>query len=726
MSLPTRAEILRFIESAPGAVGKREIARAFGLHGEAREGLKALLDELADAGALESGPGRKLHAGGGLPRVTVLQVVEAVGERIFAVPVKWEHATPPPRVRVVERGRRGALGLGDRVLARIEGTGGGYTAHPMKKLAASALTIVGTARREGAAWRLTPVDKRARHDFALSDYDGPEGELLLAEVRGSGARASAHVVERLGDPFAPRSLSLIAISAKGIPHVFSDEVLAEAEAASRAGLGPREDLRALPLITIDPADARDHDDAVWAEADGDGWRLIVAIADVSWFVRSGTALDREAYNRGNSVYFPDRVVPMLPEALSAGACSLVEGEDRAVLACEMAVSADGAVISARFGRAVIRIVANIAYEDAQAAIDGRATSPLTDGVLRPLWGAWGALAKARAAREPLELDLPEKQVLLDEAGNIAGIRVRERLDAHRLIEDMMIAANVAAAKALEAKKLPCLFRDHEAPSREKLVALKEYLATIGLKLALGQVVKPALFNRFLALTKDRDDATEIAEQVLRSQTQAYYAPDNRGHFGLSLASYAHFTSPIRRYADLLVHRGLVRAFGLGEGGLGDAEGARFAVSGDHVSLTERRAMEAERETLDRYVASHLAGAVGTSVRARITGVTNFGFFATVDGIGGDGLVPMGALGEERFDFDEAARTLTGQHSGTVYRVGQRLELALADANPVSGALRFAVPGVVPREPYARGGGRRRDGRGGRGDRGGLKRPGRRG
>ena len=700
--LPTPEAILAFIRGAPAAVGKREIAKAFGLHAQDKIALKALLKDMQDSGALETGPGRTLHKGGGLPKVTVLRIIEAGDEGPIAVPDRWDVGTPPPRVRIIEAKRRAAHGVGDRLLARIEETGGGYTAFPMKLLAKTEDFVLGILRKDATGYRLVPVDKRARTDLSVSDAgDAKVGDLVLAEPHGRPPRQSARVIEILGDPFAPRSFSLIAIHAKGIPHRFDDQALEEATQVARRPLGEREDLRALPFLTIDPADARDHDDAVWAapDPDHDGqFRAIVAIADVSFYVRPGTALDRAARQRGNSVYFPDRVVPMLPETLSADICSLVENEDRGVLACHLHIDATGKVLEQRFTRAVIRCVTNIAYEDAQASIDTGTGDYLP--ILKDLWATWGALSKARNAREPLALDLPERRVTLDDAGRIAEITQRVTLDANRLIEDYMIAANVAAAKALEAKKSPCMYRDHEPPSREKLVALKDYLETYDEKLALGQVIKPATFNRILARAKGQDHAEQLMEAVLRSQTQAYYHPDNKGHFGLSLSSYAHFTSPIRRYADLVVHRALVAAYKLGDGGLSDADGAAMGRTADHVSMTERRAMEAERDTTDRYVAAFLSTRLGEVLPTRITGVAKFGFFAQVIGLGGDGLVPVSTLGDERFIYDEDRRILEGIETGTRYQSGMRLDLRLAEANPITGALRFELPlgeGQAPSE-----------------------------
>ncbi len=701
--LPTREQILDFIQSSDTPAGKREIARAFALSAQQKISLKALLKDMADEGLIDSAPGRAFHKMGGLPKVTVLRVADVDdGGNVWAVPERWEAETPPPRVRVRERGRRSALGVGDRILARTEEAGAGWAAYPMKKLDRAADAVLGVLRGEGGKLWLQGVDKKERREVPVSDAGGAApGDLVLAELGGRPPRITARVVERLGDPFEARSFSLIAIHKHGIPDVFSEEVLAEARKVAAYPLrDDREDLRHLPIVAIDPIDARDHDDAVWASADDSaenpgGWQAIVAIADVSFYVRPGSDLDKSARARGNSVYFPDRVVPMLPEILSADVCSLKAGQDRAALVCHLTVAKDGKLRHWRFTRAVIRVAANIAYEHAQAAIDGVEGAPvpgdLIDGALKPLWACWGALAKARSDREPLDLDLPERRIVLDEKGRILSVAPRERLDSMRLIEDFMIAANVAAAKALEAKKAPVMYRVHEPPTREKLVALKDYLETFDVPFALGQVIRPATFNHVLARIGDADFKPQVMEQVLRTQTQAFYGPQNHGHFGLSLGSYAHFTSPIRRYADLIVHRSLVGSHGLGDGALPADDAANMERVGEAISGLERRAMEAERETVDRYVAAYLAEHVGTVMDARITGVASFGFFATIEGVGGDGLVPARDLGTEYYRFDESSQSLIGDHSGETFAAGQRLQLRLAEANPVSGALRFELP-----------------------------------
>src|SRR5438270_9828459 len=588
--MPSLKQMLHFICPSNQQAGKREIASAFGLSGQDKIDLKRLLKDMADEGLIDSSPGRAFHQAGGVPKVTVLRV-QSVDEsgHLFAVPEQWHAETAAPRIRLVERGKRSALGIGDRVLCLTEQKGDAFIAHPMKKLERSTELVLGVVRRDGERFWLSPVDKKERREFSIADLKNAEaGDLVLCEVAGRPPRVQARVDAVLGDPFAPRSFSLIAIHKHGLRAEFAQEAIDEAHRVSKQPLGEREDLTHLPIVAIDPEDARDHDDAIWAEPDGEGgWNAIVAIADVSFYVRPGSELDREARARGNSVYFPDRVVPMLPEELSADICSLKAGEQRAAMACHLKISRDGTLKSWRFSRAKICVAANIAYEDAQAAMDavaeetvdvaspvcfmppveGRVPQELVEKALKPLWACWRALFAARQKRDPLELDLPERRVVLDEKGRILSVAPRDRLDAHRLVEDYMIAANVAAARALEAKKAPVMYRVHEPPSREKLVALKDYLKTFGIEFTLGQVIKPGTFNRFIERIGDADGRQEIMEQLLRTQMQARYGPERLGHFGLALATYTHFTSPIRRYADLLVHRALVSAYRLGDGGL---------------------------------------------------------------------------------------------------------------------------------------------------------------
>jgi ribonuclease R len=718
---PTRSQIQDFITDSKVPVGKREIARAFDLSGQDKIALKALLKEMEEDGTLTRSHGRNFENPGAIAKVAVLKIVHVSSDGdLFAIPEADEKNESSPRIRIIERrgagreggARRSALGLGDRVLARIEKSGENkYRAHPLKQLERAVEPVLGILRQfgtpgENLQYRLEPVDKKMRTEFTLTRDDLSDaipGELVLCEIKGRTSRKglglqSVRVIERLGNPSLPKSVSLIAIHNYGLPTVFSEEALAEAKKVSTSPLGDREDLRNVPLITIDPSDARDHDDAIYAVADPDpenagGWQIIVAIADVSFYVRPGSALDADAQTRGNSTYFPDRVVPMLPEILSADICSLMPDVDRACMACFMTINASGKMLNFRFSRSVMRSHANLAYEKAQAAMDGNPdaqTAPLLDTVLKPLWGAWGALKKARDGRGPLNLELPERRVQLNDAGVVTGIQLREHLDAHQVVEDYMIAANVAAALQLEKKNTPCVYRAHEVPSAEKLLSLKEFLASVDIKLTLGQVIKPALFNALTAKMKDSDMFTAIQDMVLRSQAQAIYTSQHIGHFGLALTSYAHFTSPIRRYADLIVHRGLTRALKLGDGGLVENTSKDLEKVCAHISSTERRSMMAERETIDRYVAGYLTQHIGETLPGRITSVTKFGLFVTVEGIGGDGLIPAAHLGAEYFRFDEKRLVLEGGTTGITYRLGQRLPIRLVEANPSSGGMRFEL------------------------------------
>ena len=483
-----------------------------------------------------------------------------------------------------------------------------------------------------------------------------------------------------------------------------------------AGLRGRADLREMPLITIDPADARDHDDACFAHADDDpkndgGHVIWVAIADVAHYVTSGSALDREARKRGNSSYFPDRVVPMLPDRLSGDLCSLHEGVPRACIAVRMQINAHGEKIGHRFQRGLMRSAASLNYREVQAAKDGSPNdkcAPLMEGVIEPLYAAYGALVQARSKRQPLDLDLPERKVVLGDEGVVESVNFADRLDAHKLIEEFMVLANVAAAETLISKKSPLLFRVHEEPPPEKLDTLRDVAEAAGLVLAKGQVLKTSHLNALLYAAQGTDHAEQINMSTLRAMTQAYYAPSNFGHFGLALRSYAHFTSPIRRYADLIVHRALISAHGWGDDGLSKSDEDQLEATAAHISETERRSMMAERDTTDRYLAAFLSERVGDEFSGRISGIAKFGAFVRLDETGADGLIPVRALGREFFHFDRDAGTLTGSDTGIVIGLGQRVTVRLAEAAPVTGGLALDLVSlegkVMPKGP-SRGRGR---------------------
>jgi ribonuclease R len=708
--LPSKKEILDFLERSPAKTGKREIARAFGVKGSDRITLKALLRDMVDEGLI-AGSRRKLTRPGALPPVAVIEIAgrNADGEFI-ARPASWdgEHG-PVPRILVVsdKNDQSPAAGVGDRVLARITALGSDqdypYKARTIKRLPRStsrALLGIFRSLRDGRGV-IDPIDKKQLKEWTVPrgcTGDAEDGELVRFEIARSVRYGvpTARIVERLGNPEAQQAISLIAVHVHGIPDIFPQAVLAEAEAGEEATLGRREDLRSIPLITIDPVDARDHDDAVWAEPDPNpknsgGWVVLVAIADVAHYVTPSSDLDKEARKRGNSVYFPDRVVPMLPERISNDLCSLKEGVDRPCLAVRIIFDKDGQKISHRFLRAVMRSAASLHYEQAQAAIDGRddkTTNPLLDTVLRPLWGAYASLTLARTSRAPLDLDLPERKILLDERGQVRGVTTPPRLDAHRLIEEFMIQANVAAAETLEAKRSPLIYRVHDAPSKEKIAALGEFLATIGMKLPKAGTLKPALFNRILAETRATPAAELVGEVILRSQSQAEYTPQNFGHFGLNLRRYAHFTSPIRRYADLIVHRALIRALDLGAGGLKNEETEELNEIAERISDTERRAMAAERDTVDRLIAAYLADRIGAEFPARVSGLVRSGLFVRLLETGADGFVPASGIGNEYFYHDEVRQALVGEDSGLAYQLGDPVQVRLVEAIPTAGALRF--------------------------------------
>jgi ribonuclease R len=712
--VPSPEQILEFVSSQPGHMGKREIARAFGIKGAARIELKQLLRRMVADGQLQK-DARKLAPAGELAPVSVIEVVgQDLDGELHAVPASWNEAEsgPAPRIVVIpeKTDLYAAPGVGERLLARLAKTGDtgadayAYEARVIRRLTAARQTVLGVFRKSsGGAGRIVPIEKKARNDLEVAagdDGGALSGELVAAEIvrdRGRGL-VRARVRERLGSVDDQRAISLIAIHAHGIPNRFSEAALAETEGLEPATIKGREDFRRVPLITIDPPDARDHDDAVWAEHDSDpanpgGFRAIVAIADVAHYVRPGTSLDRDALERGNSTYFPDRVVPMLPERISTDLCSLRPNEDRAALAVTMVIDKSGRKLSHAFARVMMRSAAKLSYEQAQAAIDGRTddtTGPLLEPVLKPLWAAWRALAKARDKRAPLELDLPERKIRLDEAGHVASITVPERIDSQRLIEEFMIQANVAAAETLEQFRAPLLYRVHDSPSPEKLRALAEFLATLDIKLARGNAMKPKDFNIILGRVRDTEVQQLVSDVVLRSQAQAVYAPENLGHFGLNLRRYAHFTSPIRRYADLIVHRSLIRVLGFGKDGLDDASITRLDEIGEQVSNAERRSMVAERDTIDRLVAAHLSGRVGASFQARISGLARAGLFVRLAETGADGFVPAASLGRDYFVHDEHRHALIGQHTGETYRLGDPVEVRLVEVTPLAGGLRFEV------------------------------------
>lgn len=724
--LPSKEQILQWIADNPALSAKRDIAKAFGIKGAARIDLKRLLKELEEEGSVEKKK-RAYRDPGRLPPVTLLTVIgpDAAGD-LFLRPMEWQGEGDHPRILLIPKKGDPALGAGDRLLGRLSEVNldeYDYEARLIRRLGANPIKVLGIYRKGSDGGRIVPIDKGADKEWRVGrddDLGARDGELVEGEQSGPKRMGlpSARIVARLGDPAGPKAVSLIAIHQHGIPDRFPDAVIAEADAALPVGPEGREDMRDLPLVTIDPIDARDHDDAVFAEADHDtanpgGHIVWVAIADVAHYVPPGSALDREARRRGNSTYFPDRVVPMLPDTLSGDLCSLHEGVDRPCIAVRMKLDAQGQKIGHRFVRGLMRSAASLHYAEVQEAQDGVPNdrcAPLMDRVIRPLYAAYAAASKARAERQPLDLDLPERKIILSDEGKVLSVAFRDRFDAHKLIEEFMILANVAAAEELERLKRPLLYRVHEEPSPEKLDALREVAEASGFTLAKGQVLKTAHLNRLLAQAIGSDHHELINITTLRSMTQAYYHAENFGHFGLALRSYAHFTSPIRRYSDLIVHRALIAGHKWGTDGLSAWDIDNLDETAKLISDAERRSMAAERDTIDRYLAAYLSDRVGMTFTGRVSGVQRFGLFVKLDETGADGLIPIREVGREFFHFDADSQTLMGADTGLTIGIGQRVTVRLAEAVPVTGGLMLELLEIEGGTLPAGRGGKRKGGR----------------
>lgn len=707
--LPTKDDILAFVKDNPGKFSKRDIARAFHIRGDQRIILKKLLREMSQEGLLDKGHKGRIHTDGDLPPVCVIEVtgLDRMGD-LMARPVNLKDDKTPPPITIPAEDKRGNLSVYDQALVRLtrdrDSKEISYVAKVIRKLERTTSLVMGVFHKEDDnIAHVQPTDKKNRHQYLIAqcDWNGArDGELVLVDAK-AGKPTRRHmgpkraiVKDRLGSLDEPKSISLIAIHAHGILTEFSDSALGEAEESTAPTLGNRVDLRSIPLITVDPADARDHDDAIWAEEDPDpknkdGWHIIIAIADVAHYVTPGSALEEDAWKRGNSTYFPDRVVPMLPETLSNGLCSLKQGEDRHTLAVHIWFDKRGKKIRHKFVRGLMRSVAGLSYEEFQNAHDGQVSDraePLLDTVIEPLYGAYECLKMGRDYREPLDLVMPERKIILDDRGNVTAIHPRQALDAHKLVEEFMIQANVAAAEELEQKSWPCVYRIHEQPSEEKLDSLREFLASLGYNFAKGMVQRPKLFNNILRKVDGSPHAEVINMIILRTQSQAIYSTDNQGHFGLSLARYAHFTSPIRRFADLMVHRALIGALKLGNDGLARLDRKNLVETADHISKTERVSMIAERESTDRYVAAYMGQHVGEEFDARIAGVSRAGLFVAFDETGGDGFVPLSSMSGDYFRHDKDIHMLKGEYSGITYQLGDSVTVRLKEANRTTGGL----------------------------------------
>lgn len=691
-----KSEILDYISSSPTPVTKRDIARAFKLKGSGpRVALKKILKAMEDEGVItKQGGGYTIPEG--LPGVMVVEISEIdIDGDVFCRPVEWsDKQGTPPRIELMpDKKGHPAMAVGDRALVRLKRIDPElYEARTIKRLDSVKNQVMGLLRQHKDKYILQPADKKAKDEYIIHDDDlggAKDGDLVVGEIQPSkGLRnKKARIVEILGQQGDPKAISLISLHEAGLNETFPARVLEETKGMDVPTLKNREDLRDIPLVTIDGADARDFDDAVWAEEtdsiEGGGFHIIVAIADVAYYVRPGKPLDNEAQRRGNSTYFPDRVVPMLPEALSNDLCSLRPREDRACMAMHMWIDHAGELKKYKIVRGLMRSEARLIYEEVQQGFDEQKHEQLN--LINPLYKAFKVLEKAREKRGALELDLPEKQIIIDDKGNMTGVKKRTRVDAHKVIEEFMILANVAAARALEDKRAECVYRVHERPSPDKLDSVREFVESFGLSFPKGQVTQPKQINQLLMKAAKLPYSHLISLTILRTQAQAVYSPNNQGHFGLALSKYAHFTSPIRRYADLLVHRSLISAYGLGPGGLSNEEIARLEEICMEISEAERRSMSAERSAIDRFTAAYLSEHIGAEFEGRITGVTRFGLFVELNETGADGLVPMRSLPDDYYIHDEHAHALIGKHKKRVFQLGAPVTVKLLEADGLSGS-----------------------------------------
>lgn len=698
--LPTKDDVLKFVRSASHDLSKREIAKAFNIKGDLREPFKVLLKEIEADGLWKKNTRRDKKS----DFKVVKQLDNITGRkktvtkcRVIDIISPTEYLLAPSDVNdfheeIFLSFSNFPLKQGQTLMALLQRTKmGNFTAKAVKVFtehnASHSMGVFEPKKKGGIVYPVSKKQKKEFHVAAHHTLKAAEGDIVRIEILDEGATANqAKVVAILGNVYQPKGLSLISILQHDLPNEFSHEAIAEAEKGTVPLLGSREDLRDYDLVTIDGEDARDFDDAVFAEPREDGWHIIVAIADVAHYVRPNSALDKEAFARGNSVYFPDRVLPMLPEKLSNDLCSLRPNQDRACMAVHILLDKQGKLSQYKFVRGLMRSKARLTYTEAQNIYDGIVDSPLRKAI-KNMNNVYKVLLENRYKRGALDIDLPEHQVILDKEGNLEDIRVRSRLDSHKLIEEFMILANICAAKALESKQMPCLYRIHETPTESRVQSLREFLTFIKLIDKQKHLVTPGDFNHVIHQVKDTPQHIMVSEMVLRSQQQAQYSPSNHGHFGLGLTHYAHFTSPIRRYADLIVHRSLIKAFDLGDGALTDDQMHNLTSVANHITEREKEAETAEREVINRYLSLYMLETEQVHFTGRITSVTAFGLFVQVDETGITGMVPISSL-SDFFVYNESAHELKGRASGTVYKLGDRVEVELQDVNVLTGQIAF--------------------------------------
>lgn len=683
----TVESVAAYLEAAATDMKKQQIARAFDVHGETeRQQLKTILAQLKKQGLYHK-PSRKRGADTpSLSHMTVRLTCRDDHGNWYAKPVQ---KLKYPADIMIPAGKKNTFQEGDLLHVSLKRKGRGFftatVLHPVSQEENHMLGVY-----ENGKFFL--IDRRFKHGFPLTDAptDLKNKDLIIADMPLTYTRnTTVQFIKKLGNATTAFAPTLISVYDNHLPVAFSEQAEKEAEKATVPPVSAhRKDVRNIPFVTIDGADAKDFDDAVWAEKTDQGFHVMVAIADVSWYVRPGSALDKDAFERGNSVYFPDRVLPMLPFALSDNMCSLMPHKSRAAMICEIWLDKSGTKLKHTFYRALIRSTARLTYDEVQNFLDGTTPSFAAADQITPLFEVFQALAVKRKKRGTLELDVPERQVLLNDKGQVIGTHLRVQTDSHKLIEEFMILANIAAAETLEQYNMPTMYRIHDAPSEEKIEMLNNFLKTLHLPARFKSETKPTDFNKLLTAVKGKPNARTINDVVLRTQSQAEYNPQNIGHFGLSLARYAHFTSPIRRYADIMIHRALVSTLNIKEGALPPMEEKTFADIATHISQTERIAQKAERDAVDRYIARYLADKTGQRFTGRISSVNAFGLFIELEEFGADGFVPMKYLTADYFDYDPTQNALIGRNSNKRYDIGQKITLVLMEALPLTGGLIF--------------------------------------
>lgn len=692
-------DIINFLNSDNKPVTKNQLLKAFGIKSADKKAFTKTINNMVTEGILEKTSG-SYSLVNTIPNILVLEIDEISSNgTITATPADTKYSSAKNlKITIQNIPKNEEIIKGHRVLARIHKQGSVYKADIIRALDRPKNKIIGLVHKENNNYLLLPTDKKlkARYKISQRDLNGAlPDQLVEAEIQPSRNRYTkdVRVIKTLNQKSDKNTFSEISIREAGLRDHFPETVIHETKNMKVPGLEGRDDLLSIPLVTIDGPDARDFDDAVWSNKTEDGAEIIVAIADVSYYVRPGSELDNEAYLRGNSTYFPDRVIPMLPEKLSNDLCSLRPNENRACIFTKMKIDNKGQLKSYKFGRGLMKSVARLTYEQVQSAKDGSPdtiTAPLIKNVIEPLYKVFDILQKARIKRHAMELDLPERKILVNDNNEMIGITQRVRLDSHKLIEEFMILANVAAALALEDKEAALPYRVHEKPDSFKMESAKSFIRTFGIGLPEGPINSTKQINYILGQIKNHEHGDLIQETLLRSQSQAHYSPHNKGHFGLALKSYAHFTSPIRRYSDLLLHRSLVKAFNLGPGGINQEQETQLEEKCNHISSTERVSAEAERSAVDRFAAAYLSNQIGDEFEGRIKSVTRFGLFVTLDKTGVDGLVPKSTLPSDHYIHDEDQNALIGKRSGRVYRQGARITVKLSEANPLTGSTVFTL------------------------------------